>query len=606
MRRKPNGKAITNDSWVGARDGSYIRRGDQAAYLKSESNRIIEDIDKLYQRASLSLEIQFRHDQRRIFRGTTISNAVYSISIAWLKTIPIVGGYIGLLNKVLLNPGGGAWEVLRSKYGANGAAWNLWGDNANEVSSPLTVDGAAGYNLATGSPTLFQEDNRLKRDQAEAEMMGMLRIRGIREWMSGASTAVARQAASQLQGLEYRSLSLLEAAYQRYPAWVNLHAMAAASMADIGSHDGVRDLNAGTVVNEATGELYGKDSLAELKSKKTFMSKHTFGSNLYKLLKHFSSSRERDRVEAELHIPKPTLQAVQRIKAKYVAYWYELTQSSVWSTLGTYVCQYLRRLGTGYVRDTGVSSEAEDRYQRTLGRSPNLLADDEGTFRGNVGGRFIGAMGFIHELIAAYFGSGRICSLPATPLYAKQVAYCLEDCALVGASYMTRDTSHDKWDSWLTWFRSALAQMPEVVAFKQMYAENEFHAVSLRGIVVPGLSEFDGYGGTGYRQRPTNFTASRGDLIRFRPAAEVPHTEVPDVRRAPGIAGDVEKIAYRGIAPKMRAKWGQYKAALDALRESIPTENIQLRNFVDALHEIQKSLMDEVGLRKSSIRLLDG
>ena len=613
MSRKPNGKEVSNSTWVKAKDGTYVRRSDQSAYLKSESNRIISGIDALYKGASLDLEIQFRHDQRRIYWGTTISKAVYSLSIAWLKTIPVVGGYIGLLNKVLMNPGGGAWEVMRSSYGEGGSAWNLWGEDANGVSSPLTLsptkDGGYstdGYNLATGSPTLFQTDNRLKREQAESEMMTMLNIPGIKDWMSGSSSAVAREAAADLQGIEYRALLLLEAAYKKYPAWVNLHAMAAASMADIGAHDGIRDLNAGTVTNSTTGDLYGKSSLQALKSQKTFMAKHTFGSNLYKLLTHFESSTGRDKVEKDLQFPKTTLQAVQRIKAKYIAYWYQLTQSSMWSSLSSYVCKYLKGVGNGYVRDTGVGHEAEERYQRSLGRSPNLLAEDEGAFRGNVGGRLIGAMGFIHEIIAAYFGSGRICSLPATPLYAKQIAYCMEDCALIGASYMTRDTTHEKWASWLSFFRSALAQMPELVAFKQLYAEKQPHspALSLSGIVVPGASEFAGYGGTGWKERPTNFTPARGRGIDLRPPFAAPASTAPSVMRAPGIGEDVKKVAYRGISPKVRDRWGQYKAALDALKKTVPAAD-PLHDYITAHHEMLKALMDEAGLRKSSIKLDD-
>ncbi len=168
---------MRHGNWVIGLDGTYIRRGNQSAYLKSDCNRMIREIEAQFHRASLELEIKFRRDQRRILRCATISQTTYSIATAWLKVIPVVGGYIGLLNKALLNPGGGTWEVMRSAYGRNGNKWNLWGSMANGVSSPLTVDGASGYNLGSGSPTLFQTNQRMKCPGCQSlRAFGILRI----------------------------------------------------------------------------------------------------------------------------------------------------------------------------------------------------------------------------------------------------------------------------------------------------------------------------------------------------------------------------------------------------------------------------------------------
>ncbi len=499
--------------------------------MRQQSNQLqnhINVIEKKLHEASLEIEIQFRRDNRQVARMQTISQLTMQLSLAWLKVIPHAGGYFALLNKALQNPGGGTWEVMRSSYGKEGSSWNLWGDYANGVSSPLTVDGAQGYNLATGSPTLFQQDQRMKCEQAESEMMGMLKLPGISSLITRKGNANAQAVANKLQELDQQALSYLSDAYEdkETAAWAKLHALGAASIGDLSSHDGVKDLNAGTVM-DANGDLLGKNKIDELDQRRTFMAKrqHTFGSSLYNALCNFVSSEGRQNVIDKLKFNLSTLQMVQRIKAKYVAYYGTITKSSVFSSMGKYIAKELVTLGTKSV------------LGRTLTHSKtNLL--EQNHFRHNLGGRFIGAIGLIHELIAAYFGSGRICSLPPTSTYAKQVAYCLEDCALVGASYMSRDTSDDgQWQSWHDWFVAALKQMPEVRAFNAMLKENNVDSDKIDGIEIPGLSEFDGYGGKGWYKRPKNFSKHTGTLnantvstspLKLHPAVATARTQQTD------------------------------------------------------------------------------
>ncbi len=581
------------NAWVQSPDGSYVRSGDSAAYKQSYCNKVTHEISEHLRTASKKLSVAMRNDARHISHMSQGATLIYSVAISWLKTIPLVGGYVGLLNKIVMNPGGGAWEVSRSAYGPNGSAWNLWGDNANGVSSSLTLDasqganegfGLQGYNLATGSPTLFQQNQRMKLEQAESEMMGKLKIPGINDLFNKRSTPAAGEATIYLQNLEAESLWQLKNEYDQCPAWYDLHALGAAQIADLSKRDGIRDLEMGNVLNEDGSLIYG-DAVKKLDN--VFMSTSSIPfskSNFCKVLEHFRPSTLNNSASDQLGISIFSLQKVQQVKAKYVAYWDSLTKESIWSR------------------------ELKNHIEPILKKVHPIPAEALPKSTSSFSAKIISAMGFIHELLAAYFGSGRISSLPPTELYCKQATYALADCAASAASYMSR--KEKKVNLWYDWFKSALIKMPEYCALLNMAILKGQPLGGLELDITPiGLSEFAEHKGKSWHPfRMKQFlggeNAKFGILIHDRNTVAEPNAEEWNIAQGKPLAATnpQAQVKYRGIDAGVREKWAVYKNALATVRASttVPPE---IKKLAEAMHEIQRVLMNSTQLRKSSINI---
>ncbi len=92
-----------------------------------------------------------------------------------------------------------------------------------------------------------------------------------------------------------------------------------------------------------------------------------------------------------------------------------------------------------------------------------------------------------------------------------------------------------------------------------------------------------------------------GGLGLYSRPEQIPQT--PQVATANPLARDVTPVRYRGISPKIRQQWSTYKRALRAVKAA--RIHPDLNDFVDAIHEMQKSIMDEIDLRRSTVGPLD-
>ncbi len=600
--------------WVQGPDGKLVRAGDQQAYSASVFQAVDAYISGELRKATNELSAVLRSDQRRTVRLGKIATVAYNITISLLKTIPFVGGYVGLINKVLMNPLGGAYEVLRAEYGGgygDGApgGWTVFGGASNSVMSPLTVDpdksdlGLGGLNLGNGgAPTLFQTNQRYKFEQAEIEIANQLpRIGSVTDLFQNKSSPQASQAKLAISELNAEALSRLHAVYKEDPLWFKLHAIGAAVVADVSGRDGVRDLNA---------DLFNRDdqnwmSASEISSRIQQNLMHSsMDSNMVEAISVFkrkppSNLDERSRVLTNLQYRRAEI-----VKAKYVAYREDLTKESIFSTItGKYIRGICKRFGYNL---PGPSDWAA-----------RVMNNDLGQETRNFASKFISAWGLIHELIAAYFGSGRISALPLTMSNLKAAYYALQDCAASAAAFIAKDGGRS--DLWYDWFSGTLAQLPDWRVFLTLLNKynSEFSGDlnEIAGVVQEprALTEFSGYGGLSFKRGVGNVFGRHykanyggyGSAEAFEDYYQAPAgsfaSTVPGVSAAFKPKGS-EK--YMGIASSIRGRWSTYKESFKALSLYANAETPAVQavvRFCQELHPLISELMLKTDLKHTSI-----
>ncbi len=541
----------------------------------------------------------------------------------------MVGGYFGLLNKILKNPAGGFWEVTRSSYGSGnvteGTGWNLFGGSANSVSSPLTLSyqkddpntacdesvqldvdqsGAKGFNFASGAPTGFQGNQRLKMEQAEAELMSMARIAGIDAVLAqGKQASVGNaQLRQELEKWETGQLKSLSEAYESAPHWYLWHALGAASTVDVSNRDGEKDLEYGTSdkrdEDQAFMLRYGDEIDAIYKEENTYSNS---SSMIAKYLKAFKPNiANRSSILKEL-MPEDEQQAkrnswfitADKVKLQYIAYRASLVSESSFET------------DAGKWISAKLSGDASIERLREL--TPNFMST------------FLNAWGLIHKLIAAYFGSGRLSSLPNTIAYCKQATWVLDDCALSAGAYMIsrvdesdRDRAQNLFE-WYNWFHGQLMLYPGFVALlvgtnKDLICAGETPSVEtltdlkVRGL---GLSEWHGPGGV-VAAAKLRFQAFLNEPVQ---PYNFPSRTVPSLVMATTVeegspnlftdemikAGDGEGEFLR-VDGTIRNDYANYKRAIKKLAH----QSTVVSNYAVETHKIITALLFACGLKSDS------
>ncbi len=588
-------------NWYRLQDGTYAKTVDQKSIDHSIVFHASDEMEKGLSDATKKISIVARHEAQHVAQRSRAAQYAYKIAVAGLKAIPVVGGFFGLAAKVLNNPFGGAWEVARSNYG-NGA-FNLTGEHHNGVSSALTVDGAKGYNLATGSPTLFQSCHRMKREQAEAELMQLAKVPGINELLSQGSTATVgtSNALADIRKLSASSSLHLLQFYRKIPAWYEFHALASLQVVNLMEKDGVKDLVSGNLLDDY-GRLITGSAIDEIpKSKRYALTGFFGGSSLYDVLKELSHSKAAD-FEAQLRLLNFTehgtiADRVHACKAKFIAYYPEMKKQSIFAgDIDNYVTDLVKRL-----------SIPEDTFPTGfLSNAPGL--------------KFAIAASFTQELLSAYFGSTRIDMLPATEKNFQKIAYALSDCALCISKLLgSFGTEGDEKNLF-----QMLQSLPPVAAFLSkcdttnysynlaqrvlslktysadmgIFGFSEFMSYSyVKGRVFTAKKPFPNRLDVGQHKKVLNFSVTATGYSEISSQQSLYNSTYDEITKG---QYNTPNSKYNRVREDMRPSWEGLKGLTNQLSQVNPTAPIAagaVLNLLNGLMPILKALMNNNDMR---------
>ncbi|WP_226647858.1 hypothetical protein [Microbulbifer variabilis] len=438
-----------------------------------------------------------RHDSRWDDRLGTASSIVSKLLIAGCKTIPVIGGFAGLIGKILNNPTQGLWEVFRCQYGDGSTGkggFNLSSeifDGKNGVWSPLTYSpdsgdnnhGLKGMNLGNGNSTLFNQDQEMRFQQMEAEMAAAITkdvddILKNKLGITSGSSTISLDQKKRLVSSCYKAecLIALYCEYKKKPHYYFFRVLSGVTACNLSAKDGVRDIFDGGYINSA-GEIYTADELKEKERDiKIYARSGIGGSPLLKLLqdKEISIKNSYKNTPAfNLKCGNNTPLLTKRIfsqailtKAKYLAY------------KGVLIPESFK------VRKTALSSIVEKNINCIPAEKINLNDNQ-------IGLKVAVCLACCEELIVNYLGTPTISMLPPTRGYFSLVKYVLFDCAVTAATLMEKDDQSAQ-ISWRNWFAHYLFESPEFSVYynrcKQKLGDNIQWQTP--GIMADGLTMF--------------------------------------------------------------------------------------------------------------------
>ncbi len=630
--------------------GAKVRAGDEVAFAAERIKQIQKTIDFNLNTAVSEVSALVTSNARRSAKVATGLKLAYAISISWLKTIPVGGGYIGLINKILQNPLGGGYEVFRSQYGGGfgdgpPGGFGIFGSASNGVMSPLTygapdengITGLEGYNLATAAPTLFQQNQRIKFEQAEAEMQALLSCPGIGSlWgVQGGSSVDADAQKQILAGLSHEAAERVNKAYETNPQWFFYHALASLQTGNVNSRNGARDLKSGVFDNaDGTAWVNQKTMDGIIKSSFAHMSKN---SEMYSVLSNFQRNTvKREKILSLLQskvevdgdstdntsqfvikgLTEAQMRAVEIAKAKYVAYRPVMTEDALFANIAS-----------NGIKTKIKSLNGDSELSKTLD-TPNFTPT------------FAAAWSLIHAIITAYFGSMRISGLPLGADTLKEIIYALVDASESAAAFISDETLLAKLhltkaqmkERWFNWFLSQMMTCPDVVAYLTMYkrsydAQGEHKQLlsidEVKGIMkdcpILGLSEFNSHTGTHFRKprlRRLGATAVVGNTTGFMPRfqGENPASDLLDGFRSRGEAStswkdgvldgaksklELDAVQSLGVDESVRDAWVAFSDWVKTFNSG-EADRVTGQEAMVGLHRVLRTLLTSVGLRAAS------
>ncbi|WP_299494631.1 hypothetical protein [uncultured Shewanella sp.] len=621
----------------GGKGSDNARQVAERQYRKQKCAELTNDLNRQIEEEALHLGHMVRWDERFDQKCATVAKFSAAIVLAGLKSVPFVGGYAGLLQKIIRDPLNGTYEVLRSGHGDakgtvfSGGGFSLFGDHSNGVSSALTVDGAKGYNLSTGNPTLFQDDDRMKLERMELEWVSCAskELKGKFDALTNKSKYrmnkdIVKKLAFEVDQHEEKVIHKLRFIYINEVNAAKLKVLAGISIADISQKDGIRDLESG-LFTDKQGELISLADINKLgvnassymtKNSRMWKTLHNLRTNINnfqdqnysKLLKGTSITSG----ETFELLNSITRSRVHLTKAKYVAYKDEL--------IGSNSIVFDNRV------DLHVKGLIDSLPYKSIKKYDNKK-------RAN---KLAVALSLIHELISAYFGSTRICSLPPTLNMLKVVSYCLSDCAASAAYFMTDERKVEagsKLINWRDWFWAYLSNMPETKVFRENCRENElfrqFQTTDFPEYVI-GLVMFNKLdlsvlpnSEQSYHQlrskKLETINMSREFNHRFDKVIKTTKKNLPALGGHTSKTKEEKATAARlflGLTPEQKEQkyaskadfyddsvflpWLDYKATYDIMQNKRELSN-DLLQYHKKTHEVLKLLLIKSGLRKDIV-----
>ncbi len=625
-------------NWVDLGNGKEVRGTDQRTKEMVRVRDIEQAINENLGKAVYEVNSIFHADQRFNEKMSAILKAGYEIITATMKAIPIGGGYVGLIKKVLKNPLIGGHEVLRSTYGGgwednDGAAggWSIFGSAANGVSSPLTLGGGVkGYNLATGNPTLFQQDQRMKYEQMELEMMNAIgvaaNIPGIDQLFKGQANAPhAATALREMSKMRREVAEIVNVEYAQNPRWFFIDALAGVSIADVACKDGMQDLASG-VLDSDDGLSWDVTRMQALIRRDAV--KMTGRSRMHGVIKGYKKNigfLDSTIKGYGLTISSSQLRRMEVVKAKYVAYRKELTTDSLFSTV------------------------AADDIKRRLNAENSAffhVPSDESEFAP----RLCSSLSLVVELFIAAFGSSRVSQLPPSKDSVREVLWVLADAAECGGAFMSNGNKNKA--LWVKWFYELFINHPDTRALFLQYdkvaresigngnrTQAKFPTIGelrkdLNRIQVLGFQEFGNYTGQGILDKAESLLKGQRDILRsFTPGEKTiweastivlpkfqefiyhpRHTEYLHAcseqhrklhtARLDNFESTADKSTSVGLNPVIRQDWIVFSDRIKKLavetRALDPQDAIKsLTEGLLSLHMVVRNILDQVGLRNT-------
>lgn len=606
-----------------------------AAFQQYAIEAFYQDLNKKAKVEATHLAKVVRAVNRHDAHVAQVTSFMTELLISGIKTIPAIGGFAGLVHKMINNPLSGTWQVVRcgfgnERFGTDG--FNLFGDAKNNVWSPLTYNtsnpdgayGLSGMNLSTGNATLFQSDQRKRFEQFESELANLISPvisdkLGIKN-IHGAfkKTPIELKQQPHFNAGDYTTDASVRVylAYQRRPKYFFFRALSSIILVDINDHDGIKDILSGSFLNDE-GIIVDRDELKKRVSTlgKTYISKH---SPVYHIL--YKSSDTIQAVYKQCLAEKGRLQISDKqainsiitpvrlsetllVKVKYLSYWEPLVGHRFFSS----------------ALDTLVKSMIEKHYRFSMSLTMS-----------NIGQRLAICLAFCEELLLSYLGTTKMSLLPPTALYLDAVSYVIDDCAASAADLMHKNNNTER-QKWRDWFYLFLLKLPEVNVFfdrcQQQGLLNQHktfsgkQVVGLSPLVNPNLLgvefspyprktlTFDGIGQheSEIKQYLAPIVVPASDKLK-RPSWEKYAAAHDRVYKPIEIDGKSSIPLWEDIVLSVDKKehyiesvqnpWARYKTFYDLIQYSGEINLDELKLLIKGQHEVIKAILCHTGMRK--------